>query len=147
VRTWILDTNVLSELRRNKPDSSVQNWMKEARLAALCTTAMNIAELRLGISNQDSAADAHRLTIWLEETIRPWFRDKTLNVTENALFIWRSLSRELEKKRLPAPAVDLMIAAVALDSGTGVATRDIKPFIATGVPVINPWTGERYNGA
>ncbi len=53
----------------------------------------------------------------------------------------------LTQKRLPAPAVDLLIAAVALEHGLKVATRDTELFVGTRVPVLNPWTGERFNGA
>lgn len=147
MKGWILDTNVLSELRRKRPDAAVEKWMKSEGLEALHTTAVNIAELHVGISSQPSQVDSRRLAAWLEESIRPLFHGRILDVTEDALFAWRVLSRDIERRQRLAPAVDLLIAAVAMSGGMGVATRDTKPFVGTGVQVLNPWTGERFNGA
>ncbi len=144
---WLLDTNVISEVRRKRPAKEVTKWIDGIELDCLFTTAVNIAEFRFGISNRKSAADAHSLTLWLEGTVRPWFNNRVIEVGEESFFRWRVLARELERKQLPAPAVDLLIAAIALEHGLHVATRDTRPFIGTGVPVLNPWTGERFNGA
>lgn len=144
---WLADTNVISEVRRKQPDTKVLEWIGKIDLDCLFTTSVNIAELRFGIANQKSPPEAHLLTVWLENAVRPWFQNRILDVAEESLFRWRTLLRDLERRQLPAPAVDILIAAIALQHGLYVATRDIKPFIATGVPVLNPWTGERFNGA
>lgn len=111
------------------------------------TSTVNIAELRYGIVNQKSAADASQLTLWLENVVRPWFSGRIVEVDEVSLLRWRVLARALERDRRAAPPVDLLIAAIALENNLSVATRDVLPFAAAGVPVLNPWTGERFNGA
>jgi len=142
-----MDTNLISEQRRKQPAKEVSTWISRIDLDGLYTSTVNIAELRLAILKQGSSADAYQLTLWLENVVRPWFAGRVLEANEASLLRWRVLARELERSQLPAPAVDLLIAAIALENDLGVATRDTKPFIATGVPVFNPWTGERFNGA
>jgi predicted nucleic acid-binding protein len=144
---WLLDTNVISEIRKPRPDASVLRWMASVEVNQLHTSTLNIAEIRLGILKQQSAADAHALTLWLEHTVRPWFEDRIFEVTEAVLLRWRVLAVDLQRQRLPTPAPDLLIAAMALEHGLNIATRDTKPFVGTGVPIINPWTGQRFNGA
>ncbi len=144
---WLTDTNVISEVRRQRPDGKVLAWIGKVDLDCLFTTSVNIAELRFGIANQKSPADAHLLTLWLENTVRRWFQNRIIGVVEESLFRWRSLLRNLERRQLPAPAVDILIAAIALQHDLCVATRDTKPFVAAGARVFNPWTGERFNGA
>jgi predicted nucleic acid-binding protein len=122
-------------------------WLSRVDLDCLLTSTVNIAELRYGILNQKSAADASHLTLWLENVVRPWFADRIVEADERALLRWRVLARDLERQRRPAPPVDLLIAAIAFENNLSIATRDVAPFAAAGVPVLNPWTGERLNGA
>jgi predicted nucleic acid-binding protein len=121
--------------------------MARVDLDCLLTSTVNIAELRYGILNQKSVADAAQLTLWLENVVRRWFANRIVEVDEASLLRWRVLARELERQRRPAPPVDLLIAAIARENDLSVATRDVSPFVAAVLPVLNPWTGERFNGA
>jgi len=138
---------VISEQRRKQPSKEVVAWISRIELDCLFTSTVNIAELRYGILNQVSAADVSQLVLWLENVVRPWFSNRIVEADEASLLRWRVLARELERRRRPAPPVDLLIAAIALEKDVSVATRDVLPFAAAGVPVLNPWTGERFNGA
>ena len=129
------------------PSRSVAAWMDGTDADHLFTTTLNIAELRHGIMLQQDAAAAHQLTLWLENTVRLWFDGRIVQIVENDFLRWRVLVRQAESRRKPAPAPDLLIAAVALERGMHVATRDVRPFVGTGVPVLNPFTGECFNGA
>ena len=144
---WLMDTNVLSELRRKSPSRAVIVWLENLPVESIFTSSLNIVELRYGAHIAPETELRLEITLWIESRIRPLFENRVLDVTENALFRWRILSRTLEKSRKPAPPFDLMIAAVALENGLGIATRDTRPFIGIGLPVLNPWTAERFNGA
>lgn len=144
---WIADTNVISETKRSQPDANVMRWFEEVPVERLFTTIVNFAELRYGVLSQPAVERAQELGLWLERTVRPLFKDRVLGVEEDVVLSWRTISREAQKQRRPAPPGDLLVAAIALVNHCGVATRDVEPFAGAGVPTLNPWTGERFNGA
>ena len=147
MKGWVLDTNVISELRRPNPNRSVVAWVSETASEELFTSVVCIAEIRHGIHMTSEMTKVLALENWLVNEVRPFFDDRILPVTEDCLVVWRRLAESAERNRKPAPAADLLIAATARHHSLAVATRDTAPFIAAGVPVLNPFTGERFGGA
>ena len=145
--SWLLDTNVISETRKPQPSRHVAAWIAEINNEFLYTSAMNIAELRYGAGQHSDQLLQVEIFNWIEQSVRPWFGKRIFQVDENVLLNWRILSRKSQLARNPTPPVDLLIAAVAHSHGLEIATRDVAPFVACGLPVLNPWTGERFNGA
>jgi toxin FitB len=144
---WLIDTNVISETKKRHPDGHVQKWIESVQLSQMFTSTMNIAELVYGANNVKDVLKKRDLDQWIDTIVRPWFAGRLLEVDENILLRWRIITRKRELAREPSPGVDLLIAAVAQEHRICVATRDVVPFIACGIPVLNPWTGERFNGA
>jgi toxin FitB len=144
---WLLDTNVLSETRKKRVDNGVANWLSSVVTEQICTSAMNIAELEYGAIVTKDDLKQIEITGWIESELKPWLSDRIFAIDEDVLLRWRILSRQREIKQQPAPPVDILIAAVAQENGLYVATRDVAPFVACGIPTLNPWTGERFNGA
>ena len=144
---WIVDTNIISETRKPKPSRQVTEWIKATATEQLFTTEVNLAELLYGIEMQPDFPKAKALATWLESNVRPLFAGRVLAVDETILLRWRIISRKLQQQRQPTPPSDLLIAAIAIENACGVATRDVAPFVACGIPTLNPFTGERFNGA
>lgn len=144
---WLFDINVISESRRKKPSETVARWIASIELRQSFTSAMVLAELVYGAGLVDDVLKRMALQKWIDETVRSWFHGRILETDEAILLRWRILRQKMEKLGKPAPAVDLLIAAAAMENGLGVATRDTAPFVACGLPVLNPFTGERFNGA
>jgi toxin FitB len=144
---WLLDTNLISETRKPKPHLPVLNWLRSVKLQHIHTTTINIAELVYGAECQSDLIKRRELFRWIDDDIRSWLSGRIHEVSERELVRWRHIARESDLKQQPAPATDLLIVAVALERNLRVATRDIAPFVASGVPTFNPWTGERFNGA
>ena len=144
---WLLDTNVISEARKPQPSRDVAAWIAEIDNECLYTSVVNIAELRYGAGQHPDQLLQVEISNWIEQSVRPWFDRRIFQVDENVLLNWRILSRKSQLARNPTPPVGLLIAAVAHSHGLVIATRDVSPFVACGLPVHNPWTGERYNGA
>jgi predicted nucleic acid-binding protein len=144
---WLIDTNVISESRRSNPAPAVAQWISSVALGQSYTSAMVVAELVYGAAMATDISKRLALHEWIENIVRPWFDGRTLAIDEGTLVRWRILRRDTEARKQPAPAVDLLIAATALEHELVVATRDTAPFVGAGIPVINPWTGERFNGA
>jgi toxin FitB len=144
---WLLDTNIISELRKPRPNDSVLIWYRTINVGQMHTSALNIAELVYGAEIQKDLIKRRELLRWIDEDVRKLMAGRTHEISEAVLVRWRIVTRETEVKKEQSPATDLLIAAVALENGLKVATRDVTPYIAAGVPTLNPFTGERFNGA
>ena len=136
---WLLDTNILSEIRRLKPEPKVLTFIAARPLDELYISAVTLAELRFGIERLDAGDRREELNRWLTHTIRPMFHQRVLPVTEDILFRWRVLMEEGRKVGHTYSQPDLIIAATAIHHGFTVVTRDRDDFDKAGVTVINPW--------
>jgi predicted nucleic acid-binding protein len=139
VTGWLLDTNVLSELRRPKPDRKVVAFVSAQALELLYVSAVTLAEIRFGIELLDDAMRRAELTDWLTHKVRPMFEQRILSVSEDVLFKWRMLVEAGRKAGHTCSQPDLFIAATALHHGLTVITRDTSEFGRARVPVLNPW--------
>lgn len=136
---WLLDTNVLSELRRPRPDRKVLAFIAAQSLEGLYVSTVTFAEIRFGI---EIIADANRraeLNDWLAHKVRPMFEQRVLAISEDIMFKWRLLLEEGRKARHIFSQPDLIIAATALDHGLTVVSRDVGDYRKARVPVLNPW--------
>lgn len=136
---WLLDTNVLSELRKPRPASKVAKFVGAQALDSLFVSVVTLAEIRFGIARVEDVARRTELEDWLAVKIRPLFDGRVLPVTEDVMVRWRLLVEGGRKKRHTFSQPDLIIAATALVYGLTVATRDTTDFVRAGAPVFNPW--------
>ena len=137
---WLLDTNVLSELRRLKTDPNVVAFVAGHPLDQLYISEVTVAELRFGIELlNEGSSRRDELNQWLAQKIRPMFEQRVLPVTEDIMLRWRSMVEEGRKAGHTFSQPDLIIAATALHHGFTLVTRDRSDFEKAGVPVINPW--------
>ena len=137
---WLLDTNILSELRRPKPEPNVVAFVTEQPLERLFVSTVTFAEIRFGI---ELLGDPHRraeLNDWLNHKLRPMFEQRTLAISEEVMFKWRLLVEAGRKAGHTFSQPDLIIAATALQHGLTVVSRDTAHYTRAGVPVLNPWT-------
>ena len=144
---WIVDTNVISELIRRIPDERTVAWLGSVPLSDLYISDVSLAEIRFGIETSSNPVRRVQIRQWLEDTVRPMFERRILPVTEEVLFVWRGLAATAQSKGKTIAQADSLIAATAAAASLRICTRDTAPFIACGLPVFNPFTGERFNGA
>jgi toxin FitB len=140
VTGWLLDTNILSELRRPRPEPTVVAFVGAQPLESLHISSVTLAEIRFGI---ELVADANRraeLTDWLAHKVRPMFAQRILPVTEDIMFKWRLLVEEGRKVGHTFSEPDLIIAATALEHGLTLVSRDTREYERARVPVFDPWT-------
>lgn len=137
---WLLDTNILSELRRPRPEPKVTAFIAAQPLESLCISTVTLAEIRFGIELLSDAAKRSELNDWLSRKVRPMFENRVLEITEDIMFKWRLLVEEGRKTGHTFSQPDLIIAATAQDHGITVATRDTSEYVKARVPVFNPWT-------
>jgi predicted nucleic acid-binding protein len=139
VTGWLLDTNVLSELRRPRPEQKVLGFVAAQPLELLHVSAVTFAEIRFGIENVRSVAKRAELTDWLAHRVRPMFEQRVLEVTEDVMFKWRLLVDEGRKVGHTFSQPDLIIAATALHHGLTLVSRDEGDYVKARVPLVNPW--------
>jgi predicted nucleic acid-binding protein len=139
VTDWLIDTNVLSELRRARPEPGVVEFVAAQHLDSLFVSAVTFAEIRFGIERVADATKRADLNDWLSSTLRPMFAQRTLPVSEDVMLKWRLLVEGGRKARHTYSHPDLIIAATALHYGLTLVTRDTDDFEKAGVAVLNPW--------
>ena len=136
---FLLDTNVVSELRKirsSKADRNVAAWEASAPSAELYVSAITILELELGVllAERKDRTKGARLRAWLEKQVLPSFAERVLPVDHHVAR--RCASLHVPKTR---PERDAFIAATALVHGLTVVTRDVSDFAPMGVAILNPW--------
>jgi predicted nucleic acid-binding protein len=135
----LLDTNILSELRRPKPEQKVVAFVAGCPLDQLYVSAVTLAEFRFGIELVDEPNRRADLNDWLANKVRPMFGGRVLQITEDIMLKWRLLVEEGRKAGHTFSQPDLIIAATAIHHGLTLVTRDRSDYDKTRVPVINPW--------
>ncbi len=137
---WLLDTNILSELRRPRPEPKVLAFVAKQRLECLFVSAVTFAEIRFGIELLGDPHQRAELTRWLTNKLRPMFQQRVIAISEDVMFKWRLLVEAGRKAGHTYSQPDLIIAATALHHGLTVVSRDITQYRRAGVPLFNPWT-------
>jgi len=146
LRGWLIDTNVLSELRRPRPSQRVRAFFNGQSGDTLFASDVTFAEMRFGIELMADPARRSDVAQWLDRTLRPLFEGRVLSVTENVLLRWRLMMEGGRKKGHTFSEPDLLIAALAALAGLIVVSRDASEFVSAGVPVFDPWTWTLHAG-
>lgn len=139
---WLLDTNVISELRKPRPSARVRGFVAGQALESLFVSTVTLAEIRFGIEGVSDAIRRAELSHWLQHQVRPLFGPRVLEVSEDVMFKWRLLVEEGRKVGHTFSQPDLIIAATALHHGLTVVTRDTSGYQLARVPLLNPWVDE-----
>jgi predicted nucleic acid-binding protein len=139
VTGWLLDTNVISELRRPRPHAQVVAFVGAQPLETLYISSVSLAEIRFGIELVPDANRRAELSDWLTHKVRPMFDRRVLQVSEDVMLKWRLLVDEGRKAGHTFSQPDLIIAATALVHGLTVVTRDLGDYARARVPLRDPW--------
>ena len=136
---FLLDTVIVSELRRKKPDAGVVRWVSKQQGEQLHLSVVTLGEIERGIERRRGADPelAASLGAWLESLVR-FYADRILPVTPSIARRWGRLSAHLGHE-----GADLLIAATALTHGLTVVTRNTSHFEPTAVTLINPFAAPK----
>ncbi len=134
--SYLLDTNVLSELVRPKPNTSVLSWFSNVPDESLYISALTIGEIRKGVEGVPDARRKEKLRVWLEHELPEWFGKRVLSIDGDVAERWGRLQAQAKR---PVPAIDSLLAATALHHELRMVTRNEKDFDYQGLEVINPW--------
>lgn len=135
----ILDTNVISEPIRPEPDTQVVNWLNRQHDGALCTTTVNVMELRFGLERLPDGKRKADLRTALDFTLSRLVGSRILPFDLAAADEAARIAALTEATGRKTGVADGQIAAIAIIRGFAIATRDTGPFQVAGVAVIDPW--------
>jgi hypothetical protein len=135
--SYLLDTNVVSELAKPRPAPAVLAWFRATPDNLLHLSVLSAGELRHGVERLPDGTRKERLRVWLEADVPAWFGERLLAVTADVAERW---GRVLAEVRRPVPAIDSLLAATAVHHGLRIVTRNGADFRwFPGVEVIDPW--------
>ncbi len=136
---YLLDTNVISEMVAKQPDPKVIAWIDSLDQNWVYLSVITIGELRKGIEKLPSSRRKERLRAWLADELLVRFSGRILSLDIDVMLAWGELTGRLEARGKPLPAIDSLIAALALHHTCHLVTRNEADFNDTGVPILNPW--------
>ena len=136
--SYLIDTNVISELTRAKPAAAVTAWFEEVADEALHLSVLTVGELRRGVERLPRGARKEKLRHWLEQDLAVWFGDRLLPIDSAVADLWGRMQAAADRT---LPAIDSLLAATALRHQLRLVTRNIEDFEIEGLETVNPWSG------
>ena len=136
---FLLDTNVISELVKAKPEPKVTNWIDSVDENLLYLSVLTLGEIRKGIALLRDVPRRVALEAWLNSDLAPRFAERILSIDRAVADRWGQLAADAAEARTPLPVIDGLLAATALHQNMTLVTRNTKDIVVTGVPAFNPW--------
>jgi predicted nucleic acid-binding protein len=134
----VLDTNVVSEPSKLRANPNVLAWFDHQAQSSLFLTAISVAELKAGVALLPEGKRKESLQNIFEGILKN-FATSILPFDREAAFVYAAVVVHAKANRYTLSVADAQIAAIAKVHGFAVATRDVAPFLAAGIPVIDPW--------
>jgi predicted nucleic acid-binding protein len=140
VSGFLLDTNVISELVKPKPEARVTRWIDGTDESLLYLSVLSMGEIRKGIASVPNAARRVSLEAWLDYDLVLRFSGRVLEVDQAVADRWGRITAKALAANSALPVIDGLLAATAMQHNLTLVTRNTKDVAATGVAVFNPWT-------
>ena len=137
---FLLDTNVISELVKRKPEPRVTTWIDSIDENLLYLSVLTLGEIRKGIALLRDAPRRVTLEAWLDSDLIFRFAERILPIDRAVADRWGRLAAEAASRKIEMPVIDGLLAATALDQNLTLVTRNTRDVAATGVSVFNPWS-------
>lgn len=136
---YLLDTNVVSEQLKPRPDENVVRWVDAADEGSLFLSVITFAEIRKGIEDIGSGRRRDALTKWLYEELLSRFEGRILDMNWAVALSWGKIMSRSDVLGINLGAIDAFIAATAEAYGLTLVTRNVRDFSKLRVPLLNPW--------
>jgi len=139
VSGFLLDTNVISEIVKPRPNGGVLQWMDSTDESLLCLSVLTVGELRKGIALLPIGRRRVSLEAWLNYDLMLRFSSRILSVDVNVADRWGRICGTDAARKSPLPVIDGLLAATALHHNLTLVSRDTRHAEITGVEIFNPW--------
>jgi hypothetical protein len=140
VTGFLLDTSVISELIRPKPDDKVLRWIEETDESLLFLSVLTLGEIRNGVQRLRAGRRRGRLESWLQVDLPSRFLDRVLPIDAAIADRWGRISAIAAAKGKPVPVIDGLLAATAIHHNLTLVTRNSSDVSGTGVATLTPWS-------
>jgi toxin FitB len=140
VSGFLLDTNVISELVKAKPEPKVTKWIETTDETLLYLSVLTLGEIRKGIASLSPSARRVTLEAWLDHDLALRFSDRILPIDQQVADRWGRIAGSAAAKKSPLPVIDGLFAATAQHHNLILVTRNTRDIAAAGVPAFDPWT-------
>lgn len=137
---FLIDTNVISETLKSRPDAKVIDWLGDQRAADLFLASMSLGELVRGARRAKDKTKRERFERWIDYDLAARFDGRILPFDREAAVIWGEIMGDGDRRGHPKPMADAQIAAVARRHNLIVATRNARDFTGMNVAILDPWT-------
>lgn len=138
--SYLLDTNVVSEWAKPRPDPRVVTWLAEADEDRLFLSVATFAELRAGIEQLPEGRRRQRLAEWLEDDLAERFAGRILAIDIKVAKVWGLVSARAQAAGAAMGVMDAFFAATAAAHSLALVTRNTKDFAQAGIELLNPWS-------
>jgi len=135
----LLDTNVVSEVRRRKPDLHVKAWIDTKARQNQFLSAISLTEIAYGASRHPDPVQRKALQLWMDGYLRIWFQHRVLALTADIAETAGSLIGTRQRAGKPLSLSDALVAATAMKHALTLVTRNTKDFVDLSVDVYDPW--------
>lgn len=136
---FLLDTNVISELVKPRPEVNVTTWIESTDESLLYLSVLTLGEIRRGIAVLPQSRRRASLEAWLDKDLRARFEDRILEIDQEVADRWGLLTAAARNNGIVLPVIDGLLAATALEHNLTLVTRDTGQIPSMGVAVFNPW--------
>jgi predicted nucleic acid-binding protein len=139
VSGFLLDTNVISELVKPRPEANVTAWIEGTDESLLYLSVLTLGEIRRGIAGLPESRRRATLEAWLDKDLPARFEDRILTIDQEVADRWGLLTAAARNGGIVLPVIDGLLAATALEHNLTLVTRDTGQIPSMGVAVFNPW--------
>jgi predicted nucleic acid-binding protein len=136
---YLLDTCLVSELVRERPDQGVLEWIEQQDEQALFLSVLTLGELHKGVAKLPDGRKKSQLRHWLDDDLQTRFSGRMLDIDASIATLWGRIQGEAEQRGSRMPVIDSLLAATAQANGLAVVTRNGTDMAGSGVEIINPW--------
>lgn len=137
--TFLLDTCVISEMVKARPNLEVVRWIDSVEEGKLFLSVLTLSELEKGIARLQDVSRKEVLQEWLEQDLADRFAGRILPIDTSVAVAWGKMQGEAERNGNKLPVIDSLLAATAQTNGLSLATRNVVDFERCGSRVFNPW--------
>jgi predicted nucleic acid-binding protein len=136
---FLLDTNCISELVRNRPEPSVLKWIDAADESLLYLSVLTLGEIRRGVAGLPQSRRRSQLEAWLEVDLQARFAGRILPIDAAVADRWGLLAAEAKRRGRTISSIDGLLAATAMEHNLTIVSRNVTDFTNTQAAVLNPW--------
>lgn len=136
---YLLDTCVISELIKIKPNENVVNWVSKNNDQDLYLSTITFGEINKGIEKLSNFAKKTKLHNWVEHELKERFKNRILPINLDVAMIWGRIQGKAELVGKPMPAIDGLIATTGIVYDMVIVTRDVSDMQQSNAELFNPW--------